>query len=160
LIVYFYGQGSQFESADLIVVLGCGNRTEKPLLNDRLEKAIQLHHKNPTMPILLTGDETNKSEISCMSQYLKLKIPTATIITDPNSLITWDSFIYIKNNFFESNLLVITNEFHQRRALFFARLLRLRAESSGADIDFSNTWYLFLRERMARLLIYRYFIRN
>lgn len=155
-IVYYFGKASNFQDPQLIVVLGCGNRTENALLNDRLEAAVRAHVAYPHLPILLTGDEKNKLEISSMSRYIRNKIPNAQVLLDPNSLNTWDSFVYIKNNFPNANLLIITNEFHQKRALYFSRLLKLSAKSYGKDLNFKNNWLLFLRERFARLLIYKH----
>ncbi len=161
LIVNYYGTDVEFQDPQMIVVLGSGNRVDGPLLNDRLEAAYRAHMIYPKIPILLTGDEQNKAEISSMSKYMRGRLPNASILLDPNALNTWDSFVYIKNNFPKANLLVVTNEFHQKRAIFFAKLLKLSAKSYGKDHNFSNNWYLFLRERLARLLIYKYlFVTN
>lgn len=155
-LVNHFGRDQVFDKPDLIVVLGCGNRVMKPLLNDRLEAAIRAHVTYPSLPILLTGDEKNKYEITSMSKYLKERLPAANILLDPHSLNTWDSFVYVKNNYAAANLLVITNEFHQKRAIFFSKILKLSAKSYGKDLNFSNNWYMFLRERLARLLVYKY----
>jgi SanA protein len=160
LVVFLYGKNKISGTPDLIVVLGCGNKTEKPLLNDRLEQTIRAHKQNSAIPILLTGDEKNKLEISSMSAYLKSKIPDSQIITDPDSLNTWHSFLYLKKNFSSKKILVVTNEFHQRRSLFFAKLLNLSAMTSGNDLNFSYSCYFFVRERIARLLIYKHIIMN
>lgn len=158
LIVSYYGSDVYFQEPQLIVVLGSGSNVQGALLNDRLEAAYRAHMIYPNIPILLTGDEKNKSEISSMSKYMRERLPSASILLDPNALDTWDSFVYIKNNFPNSNLLVVTNEFHQKRAIFFAKILKLSAKSYGKDQNFSNTWYLFIRERFARLLIYKHLV--
>lgn len=155
-IVNYFGRNENFESPDIIVVLGCGNKIDKPLLNDRLEAALRAHLAYPNIPILLTGDEKNKAEITSMSKYMRSKNTSAQILLDPNSLTTWDSFNYIKKQFPNAKLLVVTNEFHQKRALLFAKLQKLSAKSYGKDMNYSNTIYLFLRERLARLLIYKH----
>ncbi|MES2768309.1 MAG: YdcF family protein [Bdellovibrionota bacterium] len=157
-IVYYFGRDVNFQNPELIVVLGCGDRVSSPLLNDRLEAAVRAYIAFPGIPILLTGDEKNKNEISAMSKYLRGRLPKANILLDPNSLNTWDSFVYIKNNFSKAHLLVVTNEFHQKRAIFFAKILKLTAKSYGKDLNFSNNWYLFIRERLARLLIYKHLV--
>lgn len=157
-IVYYFGRDVSFQNPELIVVLGCGDLVSRPLLNDRLEAAVRAHIAFSGIPILLTGDEKNKNEISAMSKYLREKLPKANILLDPNSLNTWDSFVYIKNNFSKTHLLVVTNEFHQRRAIFFAKIHKLTAKSYGKDLNFSNNWYLFVRERLARLLIYKHLV--
>lgn len=158
VIVYHFGRDMQFDEPQMIVVLGAGSRVNKPLLNDRLEAAIRAHTLYPKIPILLTGDEKNKNEITSMSKYMREKLPQANVLLDPNSLNTWDSFVYIKNNFPNENLLVVTNEFHQKRAIFFAKILNLSAKTYGKDVNFSNTLALFIRERLARLLIYRHLL--
>lgn len=158
LIVNQFGKESSFDKPELIVVLGSGNKVNEPLLNDRLEAAIRAHTLYPGIPILLTGDEKNKSETSNMHKYLQEKIPSAKIILDPSSLKTWDSFVFIKQNYPHSKILIITNEFHQKRALMFAHLIGISAKTYGKDQSFSQNWILFTRERISRLLALKYFI--
>lgn len=158
VVINFFGKDANYtQNPDLIVILGCGNKIDKPLLNDRLEKALNAYLQY-NIPILLTGDEKNKLEISSMHLYISKKAPTAKIITDPNSLTTWDSFLFIKNNFSDSKLLIITNEFHENRSLFFARMLKLKGKRFGKDLDFTQNIFLFLRERAARVYIYKHML--
>lgn len=158
LVVNHFGKESDFQDPDLIVVLGSGNKVSEPLLNDRLEAAARAHVLYPTVPILLTGDEKNKAEVSNMHSYIQSKISNAQVILDPDSLKTWDSFMFIKKNYPNSKVLVITNEFHQKRALMFARLLGVSAKTYGKDKAFSQGLILFVRERISRLLALRYLI--
>jgi len=153
LVVHFLGRNNGFKAPDLIVVLGCGNRVHRPLLRDRLEMAIKAHQEFPHIPILLTGDEKNKAEISSMMKYMKEKLPQASLLADPNSLKTWDSFLYIKKNFSNAKLLVKTNEFHQKGSLLFGKLLNLLANTYCQDWDFTQDMFMFVRERLARLFI-------
>lgn len=157
-VVLALGKDYDFDIPDMIVVLGSGHKVDEPLLNDRLEAAIRAHFSFPEIPILLTGDEKNKSEITAMYEYIASKIPEAQILVDKDSLKTWDSFIYIKKNFDKAKLLVITNQFHMKRSLMFSRLLGLEAKSFYADFTFTQGAFLFIRERLSRLIAFKYLI--
>ena len=157
-IVLALGKDFDFDMPDLIVVLGSGNKVNEPLLNDRLEAAIRAHLSFPDIPILLTGDEINKFEITAMYDYIVSKIPNANVLLDKDSLKTWDSFVFIKKNFNNAKLLVITNQFHMKRSLMFSRLLGLEAKSYYADFTFSQNIYLFIRERLSRLIAFKYLV--
>lgn len=157
-VVLALGKEFDFDMPDLIVVLGSGDKVDEPLLNDRLEAAIRAHFSFPDVPILLTGDEKNKNEITAMSGYVQSKIPGAQVLLDHESLKTWDSFMYIKKNYNDARLLVITNQFHMRRSLMFSRLLGLEAKSFFADFTFSQNSYLFIRERVSRLVAFKYLV--
>jgi vancomycin permeability regulator SanA len=160
LVVHAFARETEFEKPDLIVVLGSGHKVQEPLLNDRLEAAIKAHTLYPDVPLLLTGDEKNKSEISHMLEYIKERVNLENLLLDPDSLKTWDHFKHIKNNFSDKNVLVITNEFHHKRALMFARMLGVSAKCFDTERNYSPSLVLFIRERISRLLALQHFIKR
>ena len=84
---------------DYVIIHGAGllkgNRISK-LLSDRLDKAIDIYHKEPTPPVLIPsggkGSDEKLSEAEAMEKYLLEKgIPADKIIREDKSATTFEN---------------------------------------------------------------------
>ena len=84
---------------DYVIIHGAGllkgGRISK-LLSDRIDKAIDVYHKDPTPPVLIPsggkGHDEELSEAEAMTQYLLQKgIPAEKIIMEPGSANTFEN---------------------------------------------------------------------
>lgn len=151
MIIKRLSQSDEFNDPDLIVFLGCCNSVDDPLLNDRLLKLLEAHRNFPTTPILISGNEVHKKEVSSVLEFIGEKIPANLIAQDPTSLRTRDTFEVIQKKFTSKKLILITNDFHFDRALALAHLYDFQAQGPKADINYKLDLKINLRERLARI---------
>lgn len=141
----------QIQKIDWIVLLANGTDIKNQALRDRLDNSILALELWPQAKIFVVGD---KKEIEVMRTYLiQKKIPTEALVYDDTANNTWVSFEhaqkYIKN---ADTTLVVTNEFHQKRALATATLLGFKAVLFGKDsIVYNDFWYHWGREKLSTI---------
>ena len=141
------------------VVLGTSVRPGgKPstFLLERLDKAVELYRNNRVQKLLLTGDNSGKyyDEVNAMRKYvLKYNIDSKDIFLDHNGLRTLDSIYRGKHKFQIKSAVLVTQKFHQPRALFLAERFNLKAVGYAADSGRSKlSFYNMTREFLARYL--------
>ncbi len=146
---------NQSSQIDWIVVLANGSRLTQGL-KMRLDNAILAHQLWPQAKLLLTGDSAH-GEISVMKDYLiKNNVSESSISEDQHSTSTWDSFKnikqFIKNSEF---MLIVTNEFHQRRAIATANLMGYSAALFGKDtVTLDRNAFYAIREQLSAVKWY------
>ncbi len=90
---------------------------------------------------------------------VKLGIPDSLIILDYAGFRTYDSVIRLKQIFGQDNFTIISQEFHNKRAIFIANRLGLNAIGFNAkDVDAYMGFKTKLRERFARVNMFIDFI--
>ena len=114
---------------DCIIVLGAGLKADgKPnlMLKDRLDKAIELYYKGYTNKFLLSGDngQDDYDEVNAMKQYVLDKgVKEEDIFLDHAGFSTYESMYRAKKIFQVKKAIVITQKYHQYRAVYIARKL-------------------------------------
>lgn len=144
--------------ADCIVVLGAGltdEETPSPMLKDRLDTGILLYQNGVAPKILLTGDNGTEehNEIHVMLSYVKKAgIPEKDIFCDHAGFSTYDSMYRAKNIFEAESCIVVTQTYHEYRALHIAEKLNLFAKGVSADQErYGGQPVREIREVMARI---------
>ena len=147
--------------ADCILVLGCGiidYDTPTELLADRLDTGIALYHAGVSPKILLTGDNGTQhhNEIHVMLNYcLEKGVPPEDVFCDHAGFSTSESMIRARNIFGVKKAVVVTQTYHEYRALFLGRALGLEVKGVGADQKKYNVEAFWnLREIAARVKDY------
>lgn len=158
LYVYWKSQASKETSYDIIMVLGANGNMQSPVTRDRTLMAAQAKEKYPQARFLLTGNEARGE----MTAYKKLlgNHGFYEFIVETESTTTWQNLKYSKEllktlSSHDDKILIVTSQFHQKRALAMARSQDLTADVFGKDPrKYQNALLYFLKERLS---IYKYF---
>jgi SanA protein len=146
------------QPAQAILVLGAGVRdgAPTPMLEDRLNVALELYRAGRAPKLLLSGDhgQVEYDEVNTMRRYLAEKgVPPEDLFMDHAGFDTYDSLYRAKEVFQTDSLIVVTQAFHLPRALWLGEQLGLQVQGVAAD---RHSWpeleraYRF-REHLARL---------
>lgn len=125
--------------ADCIMVLGCGiedEETPSPMLKDRLDVGIELYKQGAAPKILLTGDNGTEqhNEIHVMLKYTKeAGVPEKDIFCDHAGFSTYESMYRSGSIFNAERVIVVTQTYHQYRALYIGDKLGLEVMGVASD---------------------------
>jgi SanA protein len=143
---------------DCIIVLGAqiiGNRKPSPMLQDRLDGAVDLFRAGVSDRIIVTGDhrEDNYNEPRVMYKYLlEQGIPDEAIFMDHFGLDTYDSIYRAVHVFQVKTAVIVTQRFHLQRALYIGDKLGLDCVGYATNPRlYASTPYMLVRELGARL---------
>lgn len=145
---------------DVIIVLGASVEWLQlsPILQDRIETAIELYQKKIVKKIFVSWDNGKKyyNEVEAMHNYLRNRgILEEDIITDTKWFTTYESLKNFKtflrqNNF--SQVGIITQAFHLPRAIFIAKTIWIDAIGIISDrAIYKEEKYYERRESLARI---------
>ena len=144
--------------ADCILVLGCGiedEETPSPMLKDRLDVGIELYKQGVAPKILLSGDNGTEhhNEIHVMLKYAKeAGIPDKDIFCDHAGFSTYDSMYRAGSIFNARRVIVVTQTYHQYRALYIGDKLGLDVMGVASDQEtYFGQSFRESREILARI---------
>ena len=137
-----------------------------PILQDRVETAIQLYKSGKARKIIISGDNTKKyyNEVDAMYRYIINRgIPTSDIITDIYWTNTYKSILHVRTMWHTGTLWIISQNFHLPRSVFIAQFIWLESIWISSDrASYSEAQKYELRESFARLKalfdVIRYYI--
>lgn len=142
---------------DCILVLGAGitdKDTPSPMLKDRLDAGIKLYQEGVASKILLSGDngQIGHNEIHVMLNYVKNEgIPEEDIFCDHAGFSTYDSMYRASSIFQVERAVVVTQEYHEYRALYIGEKLGLEVMGVSADQEkYAGQLAREIREILAR----------
>ena len=132
--------------------------TINPFWKFRLEAAYALWKANKIDRILISGDNGwhgyNEPQ-DFLDEFIAMGIPDSCLVCDFAGFRTHDSVIRCKKIFGQKKVTIISQEFHNERALFIARKYGLEAVGFNAnDVSFRSGLYTFFREKAARVLLF------
>lgn len=144
--------------ADCIMVLGAGIRDEEtptPMLKDRLDTGILLYQNGVAPKILLSGDNGTQghNEIHVMLNYvLAAGVPKEDIFCDHAGFSTYDSVYRSKSIFEVDSMVIVTQTYHEYRALYIAEKLGLKVKGISSDQErYAGQPFREIREVGARV---------
>jgi SanA protein len=121
----------------------------------RVEAAVRLFESGKVRFILISGDNATQSynEPSTFRQDLiQSGIPAERIYLDYAGFRTLDSVVRCKEVFQEDDIIIISQPFHNERAVFIAQHKGLQASGFNAqDVTLRYGWKIQLREVFARV---------
>lgn len=140
------------------LVLGTSKRTSWGGTNlyfkYRMEAAAELYKKGKIKHIIVSGDNSLKSynEPRDMKNALVEKgVPASKITLDFAGFRTLDSVVRCKEVFSQDEIIIITQRFHNERAIFIARSFNIDALGYAAkDVTGSYSLKTRLREYLAK----------
>ena len=143
--------------ADCILVLGAGiedKETPTPMLKDRLDVGIELYREGIAPKILLSGDngQVEHNEIHVMLNYVRdADVPEEDIFCDHAGFSTYDSMYRAGSIFGANKVIVVTQKYHEYRALYIGKKLGLDVIGLASDQrSYFGVTYRELREMLAR----------
>lgn len=120
----------------------------------RMEAAARLYHAGAVRHILVSGDNRSpyyNEPRRMQTALLALDVPTEAITLDYAGLRTLDSVVRAREIFGQEAVVIVTQRFHNRRAVFLANRLGLEAVGFNADpVRFPNGIRPRIRELLAR----------
>lgn len=134
-----FEDASKLEPAYVGLVLGASVRPDKslsPILQDRVDSALELYEKGIIKRFLLSGDHGQKDydEVNAMRTYLKNKgVADSVIFMDHAGFDTYDSMFRAREVFKVEKAIVITQKFHLPRAIYVGRKMGLELQGYVAD---------------------------
>ena len=149
---------SSIESTEeeYILVLGAGiqaNGQPSPILQERLDTAVQLYKKNVSDKIIISGGaDTVQSETAVMRNYLlHYDIPEEDILTDNHGDNTYASITNLAQVYDAHSVVIVSQRFHLYRALYIAKHFDINATGCiASEIDITNHELIY-REFLARI---------
>lgn len=144
---------------DCVLVLGAGvwGNTPSHLLEERLNKGIEVYKTGCTDRILMTGDHgrTEYDEVNVMKDFAVEKGAVAEeVFMDHAGFSTYESMYRAKEVFQVEKVIIVTQEYHLYRAIYNARKLGLDAYGVAADGQYNFSLpvrtYNNFRESLAR----------
>jgi SanA protein len=144
------------------VVLGTSQRSRgggpNQYFANRMEAAAALYHAGKVDHLLLSGDNRylNYNEPWAMRKALiAAGVDSSHITLDFAGFRTLDSMVRAKEVFGQQRFIVISQRFHNERAVFIARGLGIEALGYNArDVGTAHGLRTMFRERLARVKVY------
>ena len=150
------GNYNKIGEVECIIVLGGGIRKDKPspLLQDRLDKAIELYKEGLAPKIIMSGDHGTKDhdEVNVMKNYaIENGVPSEDIFMDHAGFSTYDTMYRAKNIFGVKKAIIVTQKYHIFRSVYIANKLGIDAYGVSAE-DIKHQWPIYreFREVLAR----------
>jgi len=106
------------------------------VLKDRVDAAIELYENKKIKRFLLSGDHgrENYDEVNHMKKYLLNKgVPIEDIFLDHAGFDTYNSIYRAKKIFKVDSVIIISQAFHVKRAVYIAKYLDLQVQGYTAD---------------------------
>lgn len=149
---------AEVPQADAILVLGAyvfPSGTVSTMLNDRLTVGYELYEQEKAPKLLVSGDHGRKDydEVNSMKNFLKDKgVPGKDVFMDHAGFSTYESVYRARDIFKVRKVIIVTQEYHLKRAVFVARALGLEAYGVASDKrDYGQVMGIYqLREIAAR----------
>lgn len=120
----------------------------------RIDAAAKLYHSGKIRKILISGDTRRKgyNEPEDMRNALIAKgVPDSCIVLDYAGFRTYDSMVRAKKVFGQDSLIVVSQHWHNERALYIAHRIGVEADAFDAkDRTGFTTIRLTVREWLAR----------
>lgn len=139
-------------AAPVAIVLGAGLNADgspKPYLRVRLEDTLRLYRDDKVRAILVSGDhgQVTYDEVAAMTNWLVGHgVPARKVVADHAGFDTYDSCVRAYKIFGVRAALVVTQEFHVRRAVFLCREAGIDAVGVGSAAPDNDDFGYQVRE--------------
>jgi len=153
-----YTEVENIEFREVALLLGTSRsingRHENPFFTNRIEAAAQLFFAGKVKHILVSGDNSSmryNEPLDMKKALIKRGIPEHCITMDFAGLRTLDSVVRSKKIFQQERLTIVSQEFHNYRALFIANYYGIDAIAFNAQYPTQATSKTLFREYLARV---------
>lgn len=162
-----YSRISKIPPREVALVLGTSPKMKSGIANPyftyRMDATALLYHHGKIKKIIVSGEKSKGyDEPEAMKKFLIYQggVPEEIIIKDPKGFNTRESILRCKNEFKQKNVIIVSQGFHNLRALFFARNIGMNALGFDAnDVTKNESYYRnHFREFLARVQAVIYYI--
>ncbi|MFF9000643.1 vancomycin high temperature exclusion protein [Streptomyces achromogenes] len=131
---------------EVAVVFGAGlwDGEPSPYLAHRLDAAVALYRAGRIEVVLVTGDNSRDDydEPDAMRAYLtEHGVPDRRIVSDYAGFDTWDSCVRARRVFGVDRAVLISQDFHIRRAVALCEAAGVDSYGVGVAAEHDVTWY-------------------
>ncbi len=133
-----------------------GYKNGNPYFNYRIEAAAKLYKEKIVKKIIVSGDSSkNYDETSKMlSALVKRGVPRSAIRRDTKGKSTLQSIQRAREHYKLDSCIIVSQKFHNERALFIANHYRLDAVGYNArDLNVKKGYRVYFREKLARVKV-------
>ena len=134
------------------------NGQPNPFFYNRIKAAASLFFSGKIRYVLVSGDNrfyTYNEPREMKKELMKMGIPDSSIIMDFAGFRTLDSVVRCKKVFGQNEVTIISQEFHNERALFIAHYYDMNAVAYNAkDPDPEYSLAVNIREYFARTKVF------
>lgn len=124
----------------------------------RIQATVDLYKSNKIEFVVISGDNSKKDynePLDMKNELIKNGIPEDKIYLDYAGFRTYDSVIRLDKIFGQKSFTIISQDFHNRRAIYIAKQKDLQAIGFNAkDVDMFNGFKTKLREKFARVKVF------
>ena len=159
---YIYNDIAELPENNVALVLGTSrykrDGSANPYFHNRINAAVKLYENNKVNYILVSGD--NRSMYYNEPGFMRLEllnngINDSVIYLDYAGFRTYDSVIRCHEVFGQSSFTIVSQKFHNQRAVFIAHSKNINAIAFNADdIKLREGFRIRLREIFARIKVY------
>ncbi|RMZ60251.1 SanA protein [Chryseobacterium nematophagum] len=155
-----YTKISKIPPREVALVLGTSPKMKSGLSNPyftkRMDATALLYHHGKIKKIIVSGEKSKGyDEPAAMKNYLIYQegVPEEIISEDPKGFNTYKSILRCKDIYKKNNVIIVSQGFHNLRALFFARNNKMNALGFDAqDVTKPESYYRNqFREILARM---------
>ncbi|MDF2455769.1 MAG: vancomycin high temperature exclusion protein [Cytophagaceae bacterium] len=144
------------------MLLGTAKHLKSGYINhyyqNRITAAVALYKAKKIEFIVISGDngkETYNEPEDMMNDLVRLGVPMNKIFLDYAGFRTFDSVVRMNKIFGQSSFTVISQEFHNRRAIYIAQQKGLEAIGFNADdVSVAYGFKTQVREKLARVDVF------
>lgn len=126
--------------------------------SNRIQATVDLYKSHKIEFVVISGDNSKKDynePLDMKNELIKSGIPENKIYLDYAGFRTYDSVIRLDEIFGQKSFTIISQDFHNRRAIYIAKYKDLKAIGFNAkDIDLYNGFKTKLREKFARVKVF------
>lgn len=164
-----YTKISKIPPRETALVLGTSPKMKSgisnPYFTTRMDATSLLYHHGKIKKIIVSGEKSKGyDEPSAMKNYLVYQegVPENIIIQDPHGFKTQMSIRNCKEVYHQNDVIIVSQGFHNLRALFYARNSDMNALGFDAqDVDANQSYYRNQsREFLARVVAVIYYVFN
>jgi SanA protein len=144
---YLFDKVEDLPEKEFALVLGAGKKGKYGInlyFKYRMEAAAELYFQGKVKKLIVSGDNHIKTydETTDMADYLiNLGVPDHDIIRDYAGFRTLDSVVRAKKVFNCKSLIIVSQKFHNQRAVFIARHYNIDAVGYNArDVQSKNNF--------------------
>jgi SanA protein len=155
--MYTIDKIEDLEPCGVALVLGTSRsvdgRNENPFFTFRMKAAADLYHAGKVKHILVSGDNSNKiynEPRDMRAKLIELGVPSSAITMDFAGRRTLDSVIRCKEIFQQKKVIIVSQAFHNYRALFIAKYYGMDAIGFNARYPKEVSSKILFREYFAR----------
>ncbi|MEI7487392.1 MAG: ElyC/SanA/YdcF family protein [Chryseobacterium sp.] len=162
-----YTKISKIPPREIALVLGTSPKMRSgmsnPYFTKRMDATALLYHHGKIKQIIVSGEKSKGyNEPAAMKKYLVYQegVPEDIITEDPKGFNTYKSILRCKDIYKKDNVIIVSQGFHNLRALFFARNNKMNALGFDAqDVNKPESFYRNqAREILARVIAVVYFV--